>query len=254
MFRRDTSAWLVVLLFCCGLSIACASNPTNNPDTSNATENSHEKSASKPGSSTPVVDASSAAKEAYARSGNSEQELEQSLQEFDEKILRELEATQQQRQENARQKAAVRSDAELEAEGGSDNEGEGEGESESEGNGEGDPQKSAEDDGSEGSKESKETASRTGETSSEAEANDKTPEGQETAGATEQRQSTPRDGKGSTTTQAVTIPTGDDDDVIARQLREAAEAETDPEVQEKLWEEYRKYKNQKGSSTSPTVP
>ena len=33
-----------------------------------------------------------------------------------------------------------------------------------------------------------------------------------------------------------------DDDVIARQLREAAEQETDPEVKEKLWEEYRKYK------------
>ena len=34
----------------------------------------------------------------------------------------------------------------------------------------------------------------------------------------------------------------EDDDVVARQLREAAEQETDPEVKEKLWEEYRKYK------------
>ena len=33
-----------------------------------------------------------------------------------------------------------------------------------------------------------------------------------------------------------------DDDVVARQLREAAEAETDPELREKLWEEYRRYK------------
>lgn len=33
-----------------------------------------------------------------------------------------------------------------------------------------------------------------------------------------------------------------DDDVVARQLREAAEKETDPEVKKKLWEEYRKYK------------
>ena len=32
-----------------------------------------------------------------------------------------------------------------------------------------------------------------------------------------------------------------DDDVIARQLREAAIAETDPELREKLWEEYRRY-------------
>lgn len=33
-----------------------------------------------------------------------------------------------------------------------------------------------------------------------------------------------------------------DDDVVARQLREAAEAETDPALKEQLWEEYRKYK------------
>ncbi len=38
------------------------------------------------------------------------------------------------------------------------------------------------------------------------------------------------------------IPDGSDDDVVARQLREAAEKETDPELKKKLWEEYRKYK------------
>ncbi len=38
------------------------------------------------------------------------------------------------------------------------------------------------------------------------------------------------------------IPDGSDDDVVARQIREAAMAETDPELREKLWEEYRKYK------------
>ena len=38
------------------------------------------------------------------------------------------------------------------------------------------------------------------------------------------------------------IPSGDDDDVLARQLREAAMREPDPEVREKLWNEYRKYK------------
>ncbi len=35
---------------------------------------------------------------------------------------------------------------------------------------------------------------------------------------------------------------GSDDDVIARQLREAAERETDPILKEKLWDEYKKYK------------
>lgn len=37
-------------------------------------------------------------------------------------------------------------------------------------------------------------------------------------------------------------PDGHDDDVIARQLREAAEKETDPELKRKLWIEYKRYK------------
>lgn len=37
------------------------------------------------------------------------------------------------------------------------------------------------------------------------------------------------------------IPSGRDDDVVARQLREAAMSEPDPELREALWEEYRKY-------------
>ncbi len=39
------------------------------------------------------------------------------------------------------------------------------------------------------------------------------------------------------------IPDGADDDIVARQLREAAENEADPKLREKLWDEYRKYKN-----------
>ena len=54
-----------------------------------------------------------------------------------------------------------------------------------------------------------------------------------TAGMTEEeiRERTPDD-----------IPVTVDDDIIARQLREAALAEEDPELRERLWEEYRKYK------------
>ena len=37
------------------------------------------------------------------------------------------------------------------------------------------------------------------------------------------------------------IPSGRDDDVVARQLREAAMTEPDPELREALWEEYRNY-------------
>lgn len=40
-------------------------------------------------------------------------------------------------------------------------------------------------------------------------------------------------------------PTGVDDDVVARQLREAAESEKDPALRERLWQEYRKYKSRK---------
>jgi len=39
---------------------------------------------------------------------------------------------------------------------------------------------------------------------------------------------------------------GNDDDIVARQIRKAAEAESDPELRKKLWDEYRKYKQ--GSS------
>ena len=38
------------------------------------------------------------------------------------------------------------------------------------------------------------------------------------------------------------IPDGSDDDVVARQIREAAMNESDPELRERLWDEYRKYK------------
>jgi len=38
------------------------------------------------------------------------------------------------------------------------------------------------------------------------------------------------------------IPNAQDDDIIARQLREAAMQESDPGLREKLWDEYRKYK------------
>ena len=50
-------------------------------------------------------------------------------------------------------------------------------------------------------------------------------------------------GAGERTTYEVPpdIPQGNDDDVVARQLREAAMTEPDPELREKLWDEYRAY-------------
>jgi hypothetical protein len=43
---------------------------------------------------------------------------------------------------------------------------------------------------------------------------------------------------------------GKDDDVVARQLREAAMKEQDPAIREKLWEEYREYKKSAGKGGS----
>lgn len=53
-------------------------------------------------------------------------------------------------------------------------------------------------------------------------------------------------GGGGPATAPADIPDGSDDDVVARQLREAATAETDPELREKLWQEYRNYKKSAG--------
>jgi len=64
------------------------------------------------------------------------------------------------------------------------------------------------------------------------------------------RTSSSNDGSGTgSTSQSAYPPTAGnkdfsktDDDIVARQLREAAEQEADPDVKAKLWEEYRKYK------------
>lgn len=49
-------------------------------------------------------------------------------------------------------------------------------------------------------------------------------------------------GPGDSTLVPVDVGDGRDDDVVARQLREAAMKERDPAIREKLWDEYRKYK------------
>lgn len=44
---------------------------------------------------------------------------------------------------------------------------------------------------------------------------------------------------------------GNDDDIVARQIRKAAEAEPDPELRKKLWDEYRKYRQDASQGTRP---
>jgi hypothetical protein len=60
----------------------------------------------------------------------------------------------------------------------------------------------------------------------------------------------PREGGGAGGEDGSRVPAdvgdGKDDDVVARQLREAAMKEEDPGVREKLWQEYRDYKKGAG--------
>ena len=66
--------------------------------------------------------------------------------------------------------------------------------------------------------------------------------------STSEKSSAQGDSSAPSATRAGGIPEdvgeGRDDDIVARQIREAALKEKDPALREKLWQEYRKYKNQ----------
>jgi hypothetical protein len=47
---------------------------------------------------------------------------------------------------------------------------------------------------------------------------------------------------GATAARPPDVGDGADDDVVARQIRSLAESESDPALKEKLWDEYRRYK------------
>ena len=61
------------------------------------------------------------------------------------------------------------------------------------------------------------------------------------SGSTDSRAST---GGGGPSHVPADVGDGNDDDIVARQLREAAMKEKDPQLQEKLWQEYRDYKKE----------
>ncbi len=227
MIYQYRQYYLLIMLACSGITMAHETNLTKARDTTNTLISEKIESNAKHNEVKPVI---------LISSGDHVQDLERSLQEFDEKLLRELEQAQQERQESARQKAALRSDAELESESEGESESESEAESEASASGEGQ-------DGSQEANEAEAASAQTGGGAAAPEENDNTTnsENQEKVGGSQ--------GGGSAVTEKNTIPSGDDDDIIARQLREAAEAETDPVIKEKLWAEYRKYKNQQSSNT-----
>jgi len=55
----------------------------------------------------------------------------------------------------------------------------------------------------------------------------------------------PGGGKGGKYSQKKGSTSRSDDDIVARQIREAAENETDPELKKRLWKEYGNYKKGK---------
>ena len=174
----------------------------------------------------PVI---SAPESVASQSVDHKQALERSLQAFDEKLLHQLEETQQARQDSARQKAALQNSAESEHQ--SDRQAEG---------------KAASAEGSESGAQSNQTAGLSGQDNHQqtgaAERSMQTP-GRAAAQAAPDGQAQDRRAN----TQVVDMPSGNDDDIIARQLREAAQAETDPQVKERLWQEYRKYQQQQNT-------
>ncbi len=70
-----------------------------------------------------------------------------------------------------------------------------------------------------------------------------TPTGETEPGSeTSEKQNTGQGIEGMSDEERRRYGSGDDDDIVARQLREAAEKETDPELRKKLWKEYEAYK------------
>jgi len=73
--------------------------------------------------------------------------------------------------------------------------------------------------------------------------------GSESSQETDGQKQTSEGGRETGTTKDIAGDRGqtdtEDDDIVARQLREAAENETDPELKEKLWKEYEEYKKSK---------
>ena len=97
---------------------------------------------------------------------------------------------------------------------------------------------------------SPEAMSEAGEEAAESEQSEMSPEKGErepqTATAGTRQEGSKGEGEGGAPNQGSSSrPSGHDDDIVARQIREAAEKETDPVLKEKLWKEYEDYK--KGS-------
>jgi hypothetical protein len=151
-----------------------------------------------------------AAQTSGEREAGLDRELDQSLSEFDGLLLKEQEMLEAQRQETASAMGSAGGDAGEESAGGS-------------GVGGGDS--------ADGSDRAESDAGGTGGSPDSPAGEPIDPSGGSVEGRTDNGRIPPDVGDGS------------DDDIVARQLREAAEKEEDPELREKLWDEYRAYKS-----------
>ena len=70
--------------------------------------------------------------------------------------------------------------------------------------------------------------------------------GGESPNASSSRKGSQSSGSNQKTGDGQVIPSGEDDDIVARQIREAAENETDDALRQKLWDEYIAYKQGTG--------
>ncbi len=151
-----------------------------------------------------------------------------SLGDFDEKLLREQNRVK-----------ANRPQTDLADSGGGAEGGENGSEGESAAEGEGDSQGGAEGESGEGSEQGEGADGENGQQSGEQGSDSQSGNGQNQTDNGSQGSSS----SGNQSSAPDDIPDGSDDDIIARQLREAAEKETDPELKKKLWDEYKRYKN-----------
>jgi hypothetical protein len=160
-------------------------------------------------------------------------ELGKSLSGFDEKLLRE----QQELAEKSRAASTGESGAEAAGSNGkSARAGDVQGDVQGEGQGEGQDKNATGDAGESTGGSAADT------TAPDADSGQQSQTGESREAAGEASEQVASAGGGSRNTPP-DIPDGKDDDIVARQLREAAENEEDPELRDKLWEEYRNYKN-----------
>ena len=161
-----------------------------------------------------------------------DKQLEEELRGYDKELQKELEKAETERQAQAAERQA----AEQNNAGSEESLEEAEGEGSAEAAGE-----------EESNEESGEELAKAGSQEDQPESGGENQQGGSLGGTSDR-------GLGSRSETPEDIPSGHDDDVVARQLREAAEKEQDPVLREKLWDEYRKYKNQQTTTAEAGNP